>query len=87
VDPENVTIRDQGEFIVEDIVNAVMDQCNLVNIASRPVVNPSGPIATALLDDTLSSAKKATGRRIRKRLRLQQSYAAETRYPKYQILS
>ncbi len=25
VDPENVAIRDQGEFIVEEIVDAVMD--------------------------------------------------------------
>ena len=26
IDPENVAIRDQGEFIVEDIVDAIMDQ-------------------------------------------------------------
>ena len=25
IDPENVAIRDQGEFIVEDIVDALMD--------------------------------------------------------------
>ncbi len=40
-----------------------------VNIASTPAVNPSGPIATALIDVTLSTAGKATDRRIRKRLR------------------
>jgi len=26
IDPENVAIRDQGEFIVEDIVDAIMDK-------------------------------------------------------------
>jgi hypothetical protein len=26
IDPENVAIRDQGEFIVEDIVDALMDR-------------------------------------------------------------
>ena len=26
IDPENVAIRDQGEFIVEDIVNALVDK-------------------------------------------------------------
>ncbi len=51
-----------------------------VNIAFTPVANPSGPIATALIDDTLSTAGQATGRRMR-RIRLQQSYAAENPLP------
>ena len=52
-----------------------------INMASTHVGNPSSPIATASLEDTLSSAETAIGRRRRKRLSLQQSYAAENPQP------
>jgi hypothetical protein len=80
--PSPVTLGQHSEaLVVTNDTLPVDDPMLPVNVASTPVVNPSGPIATALLDDMLSSTRNATGRRTRKKLRLQRSYAAENPPP------
>ena len=80
--PSPVTLGQYSEALVFTNDTLPVDDPVLpVNVAPTPVVNPSGPIATAWLDDTLSSARNATGRRTRKKLRLQRSFSGKPASP------